>query len=328
MAAAVIIAGAAVLTIILSQRDKTPVQQARQPQATNIKDTIPLPSNNGPESPQSTPPVNETARISSDNSQVAGEEISESLRSHDRPPPSPAISNSRMTKSTTQPEDEVVSLNNGGRKVVLDKAGEVTGVETLPPQIEQSIKEALLAQHLKRPDELADIMGEASVLRGTTDKTSFKLLSPQRAVIADDRPTFEWEPLRGATGYQVHVADSKNHSVVKSEELSSLTTRWTSPFPLKRGAVYTWAVTAKVGEEEVISPGVEAPERKFKVLDEKGAGELKHLKNKSKSHLALGVFYARAGMIAEAEREFQTLVKENPHSDVARKLLRSVRSWR
>ncbi len=83
-----------------------------------------------------------------------------------------------------------------------------------------------------------------------------------------------------------------------------------------------------VGGEEIISPGVEAPEMKFKVLDEKGVGELNRLNKSSKSHLALGVFYARVGMVTEAEREFQTVVKENPRSTVALKLLRSVQSWR
>ena len=326
VAAAVIIAGAAILTMILSQRDKTPDQQAQQPPSTNINNATPLPSINTTPSPPATPLVNETARISSNNSQQPGAVIFDSSRSRDSR--SPAIPNSRITKSTTQPEEGVVSLNDGGREVVLDKSGEITGIGNLPPQTEQSIKEALLTRQLKRPDELADIIGEGGVLRGTTGKASFKLLSPQRTVIADDRPAFKWELLRGATGYQVHVADSSNQSVVKSEELSSLTTRWTSPVPLKRGVVYTWIVSATIDGEEVISPGVEAPEMKFKVLDENGAGELNRLKNNSKSHLALGVFYARVGMVAEAEREFQMLVKENPRSAVVRDLLRSVQSWR
>ncbi len=334
-AAAVIIAGAAILTVILSQRHGMPDQQAQQPPSTNINNITPLPSNNGAESPQSTPLLDETARTSNGIPQEASvggtlqepaEVSSNSAQLSNRQ--SPTIANSRITKSPTQPEKGVVSLNDGGRKVILDKSGEITGLGTLSPEIEQSIKEVLLAQHLKRPDELADVIGEKSVLRGTTDKDSFKLLSPQRAVIAEEWPIFRWEPLEGATNYQVHVADSNNHSVVKSEELSATTTRWKPPAPLKRGVVYTWIVSAMVGGEEIISPGVEAPEMKFKVLDEKGVGELNRLNKSSKSHLALGVFYAQVGMVTEAEREFQMVVKENPRSAVALKLLRSVQSWR
>jgi lipopolysaccharide biosynthesis regulator YciM len=42
----------------------------------------------------------------------------------------------------------------------------------------------------------------------------------------------------------------------------------------------------------------------------------------------LGVLYARAGMVDEAEREFQALVESNSNSSVARSLLLSVREWR
>ena len=48
---------------------------------------------------------------------------------------------------------------------------------------------------------------------------------------------------------------------------------------------------------------------------------------KTRSHLALGVFYAREGMVAEAEREFRILVQNNPGSPRAKKLLGQVQSW-
>ena len=43
---------------------------------------------------------------------------------------------------------------------------------------------------------------------------------------------------------------------------------------------------------------------------------------------ALGVFYARVGLVTEAEREFQKLIQLNPQSEPPRKLLQSVRSGR
>jgi hypothetical protein len=55
---------------------------------------------------------------------------------------------------------------------------------------------------------------------------------------------------------------------------------------------------------------------------------LTEFRNGRRSHLALGIFYARAGMVEEAERELTALVRQNPKSQVARKLLRSVESWR
>jgi len=49
---------------------------------------------------------------------------------------------------------------------------------------------------------------------------------------------------------------------------------------------------------------------------------------KSDSHLALGVFYAKVGLVTEAEREFQKLIQLNPQSELPRKLLQSVRNLR
>ncbi|MCI0664872.1 MAG: hypothetical protein L0220_27730 [Acidobacteria bacterium] len=69
-----------------------------------------------------------------------------------------------------------------------------------------------------------------------------------------------------------------------------------------------------------------APEARFGILDQEKSLELNLLK-RTPSHLALGVFYAHAGMLAEAEREFQSLVSDNPQSQVGIKLLRRIRSW-
>lgn len=87
-------------------------------------------------------------------------------------------------------------------------------------------------------------------------------------------------------------------------------------------------VIAIVNGEEVSSPAATAPEMRFMALDEERMRELQLLKKRTKSHLALGAFYARAGMLAEAEREFQTYRSENPQSPLADKLIRQIQSWR
>jgi hypothetical protein len=48
----------------------------------------------------------------------------------------------------------------------------------------------------------------------------------------------------------------------------------------------------------------------------------------AKSHLVLGLLYANAGLLDDAEREFNALVKANPQSTVPRKLLGSVKAAR
>jgi hypothetical protein len=49
---------------------------------------------------------------------------------------------------------------------------------------------------------------------------------------------------------------------------------------------------------------------------------------RTRSHLALGAFYAKVGLLAEAERELEELVRLNPNAQVAKQLLRSAQSIR
>jgi hypothetical protein len=86
----------------------------------------------------------------------------------------------------------------------------------------------------------------------------------------------------------------------------------------------TWTVMAVVDGKEIVSPGPSAPEMKFQILSMSNLKELNQLK-RTRSHLALGVFYTRVGMIAEAEREFQKLLRLNPNSKAVGHLLRSFR---
>lgn len=109
--------------------------------------------------------------------------------------------------------------------------------------------------------------------------------------------------------------------MTNSDALSSDRTNWTVDRPLKRGEVFTWSVIAVIDNKEIISPGPSSPEMKFKVLSAKSFDQLQKLKA-SGSHLALGVFYAHEGLREEAQREFQILLRENPNSNLAKKLLR------
>jgi hypothetical protein len=86
-------------------------------------------------------------------------------------------------------------------------------------------------------------------------------------------------------------------------------------------------VTALIDGKEIVSPSASAPEVKFAILSGNDLNELNQLK-KTDSHFALGVFYARVGLVSEAEREFQKLIQLNPQSELPRKLLQSVRSGR
>lgn len=198
----------------------------------------------------------------------------------------------------------------------------------LSPSSRRAIKSALAEQRLEASPVLAQLRGVDGSLRGGAgDGRPFPLLSPVGKVVETASPTFKWAPLAGASSYVVTVADEQLNEVVKSGPLT--TTEWRARTPLARGGVYSWQVTALKDGQAVTSPVMPAPQAKFVILDQARSEELRRVRAAApRYHLGLGVLYARAGLLNEAEREFRALVKTNPRSGTARRLLQSVHTMK
>jgi len=222
----------------------------------------------------------------------------------------------------------VLALNDGRSTITLSKGGNVTGLGDVPPETKRDIAKALVAEKIERPAVLDSLTPESTTLRGNGNKGApFTLVSPGRTVIIENRPVFKWEQLSGASAYRVYVLDSRGRQVAKSEDLPSAITEWNPSTPLDRGNIYSWVVIAVVDGKEIVSPGAAAPAMKFQVLSANDLQKLDQLK-RTRSHLVLGVFYAKVGLLAEAERELGALVRLNPNLQVAKQLLRSAQSTR
>jgi hypothetical protein len=244
------------------------------------------------------------------------------------PDASPSQASETLSTPPNDDSAQIAKLNDSGSEVTIDKNGRVTGLDNVPENSRQYIARAALSEQIQPGDVLRRLSGEQSGLRGDDNGgKAFRLLYPLRRVVTEDRPTFRWESLSGATNYRVYVLDVNSDQVAQSEELPPTQTQWKAPTPLRRGQIFSWAVTALVDGKEIVSPSASAPEVKFAILSSNDLNELNQLK-KSDSHLALGVFYARVGLVTEAEREFQKLIQLNPQSELPRKLLQSVRKLR
>ena len=198
----------------------------------------------------------------------------------------------------------------------------------LSPSSRRAITSALAEQRLEAPPVLAQLMGVGGSLRGGSgDGRPFLLLSPVGKVVETASPTFRWAPLAGASSYVVTVVGDQLNEVAKSGPLTK--TEWRPRTPLAQGGVYSWQVTALKDGQVITSPVMPATQAKFMILDRARSEELRRVRGAAPHyHLGLGVLYARAGLLDEAEREFLALMKSNPRSDVARKLLQSVRSMK
>src|SRR5262245_47525598 len=226
-------------------------------------------------------------------------------------------------------KDIIASLRDGDRKIVVSRTGMLRGIEAIPDNLRRPIRDALVSQEIRKPESLNEIASDEGAARGNGERKSpFRLLSPARSVIAEDRPVFEWQMVEGASSFEVQIADFRGREAANSGPLPASATQWTPASPLKRGVIYRWAVSAIVNGQTVTSPAPTAPEMRFKILEASKMRQLEQLRGRGLSHLALGVFYAREGMLADAEREFQVLVNDNLDSQIASNLLRAVRAWR
>lgn len=241
-----------------------------------------------------------------------------------RPSPRSTPNESRVEKPSNA--DMIVALHVGTGMVTVDKGGNISGLEQVPAPTRDEIASVLLSERIEPPAVLKELAGQEGALRGSNSVQSFKLIAPTRTVLVLDQPKFKWERVSRASTYRVYVSDLSGQEVARSEELSPEPTEWTVPNPLKRGEIYAWTVVAVVDGKEIVSPGPSSPEMKFQVLSASSLRQLNKLK-KTRSHLALGVFYAREGMIAEAKREFRILVRDNPRSQHANRLLSEIQSW-
>jgi hypothetical protein len=232
----------------------------------------------------------------------------------------------RSTETNPRPP-VTIALNDGARKITLDWHGNLAGLESLPPATQRAVRDALINKKVNRPSPGNDLSGQNITLLDTAaEGVPFALIGPTGIIVQSAQPTLRWRPLKGATGYVAAIFDENFKRVATSEQLSAA--EWTPPRALARGRIYSWQVTAFKNGQEIVSPVPPAPEARFKVLEAAQAEEIERARKLAQgSHLTLGVIYARAGLFNEAEKEFQELVRKNPDSPVARKLLNSLQAW-
>lgn len=243
--------------------------------------------------------------------------------------PTPATQPSPLTQpspapSQPEPAPVVAQLNDGGRVLVLDQQGNLSGADDLPPAYQNLVTKALGSQRIEKSAALQGLSRPPSSLMGSGDpKDQFAVVGPAGDVLLSNRPTFRWKALEGAKGYVVEIYDPQFKLVTSSPQLTDLS--WTTT--LERGNVYSWQVKAITDGEEVTAPRPPAPQAKFRVLEQAKANEIARARRSfGTSHLTLGLLYADAGLLSEAEREFRLLRNANPNSELARNLLRQIQA--
>jgi hypothetical protein len=146
-------------------------------------------------------------------------------------------------------------------------------------------------------------------------------------VLLSNRPALRWQPLPDAASYQVTIFTDDYEIVTESPALTA--TSWTPPQALPRDRVYLWQVTATKAGQTIKAPVAPTPEARFKVLKQSLADEITAARGrKPASDLLLGLLYAQAGLLNEAENALQKVAQQNPQAPVAQQLLNDLRAQR
>jgi len=238
----------------------------------------------------------------------------------------PGLEGEFNTNATQNDPAFVVSLRDSGGTIGVGPDGTLVGVDGASPQLSQTLKNVLQTGNLRVGEKV--LVGNAGVLMsGDREGVPFGLTGPVGKIVPSQRPIFSWKPLAGAEGYSVKIFDENFSEVMSGDEVSG--TSWTPQKALPRGRTYLWQVAARKDSQTVISPVRPASEARFKIVDAADAESIETAEKRfPRSNLVRGVAYAKAGMIAEAEREFVALVRKNPDSKLARRLLQQVRDPR
>ena len=184
----------------------------------------------------------------------------------------------------------------------------------------------LVASVVHKPDILAELVTTAGTIRGSQTSAPGRVITPTGAVMVNPRPIFRWTPIPGATSYAITVGDVNQYPVLESGPLSGDITTWQAPRSLPGGA-YSWSLVAQVGEKKVVLPDLEQPEAKFALLSAKQRRARTQLLRQARPSLPLAVFYAQAGMVAEARGELRSYLRRHPQNVAARQLQQRIRHW-
>ena len=228
-------------------------------------------------------------------------------------------------KAPAEPAPDIAfAVRDGGETIGLSKSERLVGYESLPAKYRQLMESSLRTQNVPTGPELNDVRSPTGTLMGIPESAgtdSFRIKDPVGKIVASDRPPLSWERLPGAESYMVEVFDTQFNKIAASGALESTT--WTPK--LNRGETYVWQVTATKEGKEIKSPRRPAPEAKFRILERETFTEIENLKRRHpRSNLLLGLLYAKSGLVDEAVQSLREVLKENPNSPTARKLLRQV----
>ena len=189
----------------------------------------------------------------------------------------------------------------------------------------RDVLEAVKTGDIPFAQPLGILRGADRVLLGPADmQTASPRLEPVGEWVRQTTPLLQWSALPGVMSYSVEIFDAHLNLLQRSPPLQ--VARWQVNGPLERGRVYLWQVTATLTDGKAVSfPRPPAPEARFGVLGGPQVAELERIERaQPEAHLDLGILYAQAGLLNDAERELVKVVPTDGDFTNAQRLLATI----
>jgi hypothetical protein len=194
----------------------------------------------------------------------------------------------------------------------------------LSPELRTTLDQTLAQGRFSLPPFMEPLRPSPGQLasQSASARNVLKLISPVGTAVATRVPVFRWSKVADATAYRINLGVRNSDLAIASFEVPGTQTTWTVSEPLTEGQTYQWEVQAiRNGEILEQAPVAPEPEALFYVLNRQEQNDLARAQAKlGHSHLALGLVYARAGLIDDAKEEFRAFQEANPKSDLPKKL--------
>jgi hypothetical protein len=188
-----------------------------------------------------------------------------------------------------------------------------------PNPVPAEVTRAFITGNVTINSHVGELKAQQSESKG--EASPINDLAPGGAAVLTQQPTLHWTSSIKCASYDVTVFDAANNLVASTTGVT--TTAWKVSPALQRGQNYMWAVTGDNTASALPMPP--SNPARFRVLDDATAKEIVGYQQKyAGSSLTLGVLYANAGLIDDAERSLRAWKQQNPKSAVADKLLASL----
>ncbi len=238
-----------------------------------------------------------------------------------------------LKSEQSRPGIRILDFKDGEALLARDNHGRLSRMQRLPAIAVNSLDRGKLEI---QKDLLAKLgRGKDLQLMGGNSDT-FRLLAPVGTAIEAPNVVFRWEAVPGATSYilTIPLSNSEIQSPPILAQKGERVVTWTLSDPahrLRRGVIYEWYV--KAAQSTLLPPSIESPAKgehaRFRILSASESNDLaKDRQRMAGSHLALAAYYAKFGLLDDAEQELQILQSANPKNTQVRSLLFALQGQR